>query len=56
MYCIPSALAYLDAVHLVEGPAVKSILDGTFVPLPGLAQFTIEFIEELQHLHFKLLE
>ena len=28
MYCIPSALAYLDAVHLVEGPAVLLVVFG----------------------------
>ena len=34
--------------YLAHGPAVASILDGTFVPPPELDIHTVEFIEELR--------
>ena len=33
--------------YLADGPAVPSILDGTFVPPPGVDQYSLEFIQEL---------
>ena len=33
--------------HLADGPAVKSILDGTFVPPAGLNPYTVELLEGL---------